>query len=214
MLHSEQSHNHQVFRSVQNCASVFNCVQNNTWHVLPLLVRQWVTALSKQWTTMALRSPALRNTNINTIPNQYKYKLQNKWKSARKYVTVFSQQQSHWAYYPSSKVYVLFHGGIVLISLNRPGYSSNIIRVLDHCSTKNQLTQFCSVLRMLNSPLVGRDTMANCPLNTRLCSEPSASNNLNVDAWQRYERVMLIMVVLMETMVVLILVFHHFQKPT
>ena len=150
MLHSEQSHNHQVFRSVQNCASVFN-VQNNTWHVLPLLVRQWVTALSKQWTTMALRSPALRNTNIYTISNTNQIKYKYKWKSARKYVTVFSQQQSHWAYYPSSKVYVLFHGGIVLISLNRPGYSSNIIRVLDYCCTKKAIDTI--LLRLANVEL-------------------------------------------------------------
>ena len=182
MLHSEQSHNHQVFRSVQNCASVFNCVQNNTWHVLPLLVRQWVTALSKQWTTMALRSPALRNTNINTISNQIQIQTAKQMEKCKKIRHRIFTATITLSILSIFKVYVLFHGGIVLISLNRPGYSSNIIRVLDHCSTKKQLTQFCSVLRMLNSPLVGRDTMANCPLNTRLCSEPSASNNLNVDA--------------------------------
>ena len=49
------------------------------------------------------------------------------------------------------KVYVLFHGGIVLISLNRPGYSSNIIRVLDHCSTKKAIDAI--LLRLANVEL-------------------------------------------------------------
>ena len=70
--------------SVQKCSKLCNCVQNNTWQVLPLLVRQWVTALSKQWTTMALRSPALRNTNINTISNQIQIQIAKQMEKCKK----------------------------------------------------------------------------------------------------------------------------------